>query len=266
MLVKTIQMIVFNPLLWWLLSVTVIFWGVFKAPDQSDLKWFDRPLILILWALGAFIVGDWYITLKGLDVSFDQIFSVQKVVEGEKGSIGAILGSVFALLIYFRIRKIPILVNADKIVPYIALMYAIARIGCFFNGDDFGTVSNLPWAVSFGPSTEAYHAHLSRGWIGSGDVESLRVHPSQLYHATAGLMGFFLLKSWRGNWQGSRFALAWVYYGATRFGIEFFRDEHEVNAAIIDPAQWFSLLFIVAGLLIWFRYRHYSRREMLVTG
>ena len=56
--------------------------------------------------------------------------------------------------------------------PGIAVGHAIGRIGCFLVGDDYGTPSNLPWAVAFPlglPPT------------------NVPVHPTQLYE-TLGLL------------------------------------------------------------------------------
>jgi len=210
MVLQYIEDIFLHPVLWWLLSICIVVFNVFKTRFSPPVKGYDRLVVSMLLISGALFGGDIYITLQDPVITdFYEIISAENILQGEKGSIGAVLGALIAVSVYLYIRKIPLLESADRIIPFIALAYAAGRVGCFFNGDDFGTVSNLPWAVSFGPFTEAYHAHLSRGWIGSGDVESLRVHPSQLYHATAGLMGFFLLKNWPVNWPVNWMGLLW---------------------------------------------------------
>ena len=62
-------------------------------------------------------------------------------------------------------------------------VHLFGRIGCFLVGDDYGTPSNLPWAVAFPeglpPTTVA-------------------VHPTQLYEAVGlAVLGWLLLR-WRG--------------------------------------------------------------------
>lgn len=244
--------VLLHPLLWWLLSVTIVAWAVLSVHVGNVPHWTDRLIILLVLFISASFGGDLYVSFREMMLlGMQQLFSLQLVLEGEKGAIGAIMASAFGVIVFLSIRKIPVLAYADNIVPFAALAYAVARIGCFCNGDDFGIVTSLPWGVVFGNATEAYDAHLARGWINTGAVSSLTVHPTQLYHALAGFIGFLLLRSWQPSWQGSRFALAWVYYGFSRFFIQFYRDDHWSADTLIDTTQWFCLLFVMLGMAMW---------------
>lgn len=247
-----IWLVLSGPLLWWLLSVAIAIWAVLVVQVDNRPGRFDRMFILLLLFVSASFGGDLFVSMQVYAmVAVEQIFSVQDVLQGEKSSIGAIVASTLVVLAYLRIRKIPVLTYADNIVPYVALAYVAARIGCFINGDDFGIVTGLPWGVVFGADTQAYEAHLARGWIDAAATSSLKVHPTQLYHALAGIAGFILLRRWRPGWQGSRFALAWLYYGGTRFFIQFYRDDHWAAGHVIDRTQWFCLLFVLLSLALW---------------
>src|SRR3990172_5737382 len=45
-------------------------------------------------------------------------------------------------------KKVYFWLAADAMAPSLVIGYAIAKIGCFLVGDDYGIPSNLPWAMS----------------------------------------------------------------------------------------------------------------------
>ncbi|MFZ4856826.1 MAG: prolipoprotein diacylglyceryl transferase [Desulfuromonadaceae bacterium] len=173
-----------------------------------------------------------------------------RVMDGGKAVFGAFCGAGFLGWLYLRWQREPFLRYADAVMPAIALGYAIVRAGCFLNGDDFGTVSTVPWAVQFPQGTEAFISHVNRGLITAGSTSSLPVHPTQLYHVAAGLLLYILLHRWQGKWAGSRVALALAGYGVLRFVLQFFRGDAVPLVSHLDDSQLFSLGFLmVAGLL-----------------
>jgi phosphatidylglycerol:prolipoprotein diacylglycerol transferase len=177
-------------------------------------------------------------------------------LEGGKGVFGAFLGAALFGSLYLLYRKQSVLAYADNAVPAVALGYAVARIGCFLNGDDFGIVSSVPWAVQFPPGTEVYAAHLTRRLIEAGASFSLPVHPTQLYHSASGLLMFLLLSRWQGQWSGSRLAVALAGYGVLRFIIEWFRGDALPVVGPFHASHLFSFAFIIgAGLLWWVKGR-----------
>jgi len=142
--------------------------------DPRAMYWAGTSAILFgLW--GGYLLGFVYYGTDGRPWAWLRPWS------GGRAEYGALLAGMLAIAIYLRVRKLPFLCYADAIVPAVALGAAIGRLGCFLNGDDFGTRSTLPWAVTFASGTEAYADHFNRGWIASGDPLSLPVHPVQLY-------------------------------------------------------------------------------------
>jgi phosphatidylglycerol:prolipoprotein diacylglycerol transferase len=174
---------------------------------------------------------------------------------------GGLLFGISTLMFQGWWAKIGMLRTLDLAAPAAAIGYAIGRIGCFLNGDDYGTLTRLRWAVVFPSGTEAYTAHLSNGWIRPGDSWSLPVHPTQLYASLLGLGLFAILGSWRAKRPGDRLWLFFLLYGASRFLLEYFRgDFHPVLGALSLP-QLFSLGLIAAGIILgtrgrgWFVWR-----------
>ena len=146
---------------------------------------------------------------------------------------GFILGGT-GILIFLRIKKLPILEFLDILAPIIPLGQVFGRLGCFLAGCCYGTPSNLPWAVLF-PNT-IYPPHV-------------KVHPTQLYEMIISLMIFILLlrlknKNLKG---GVLIGLYLVLAGMGRFFIEFYRINPKIFAQLSAP-QLLSLLTVLIGL------------------
>jgi phosphatidylglycerol:prolipoprotein diacylglycerol transferase len=178
--------------------------------------------------------------------------AVFQFVQGGKSLFGGLLVGGLAAALFFHYRKLPVLAYADAAMPALALGYAIGRIGCFLNGDDFGTLSYLPWAVTYPAGTEAFADHVTRGWINPTAASSLPIHPVQLYLSFVGLCLFVLLVNWRPETPGSRLCTYLVVYGITRFFMELLRGDFRAVLGPFSLPQLFGLLFVFTGSAIWF--------------
>jgi phosphatidylglycerol:prolipoprotein diacylglycerol transferase len=151
---------------------------------------------------------------------------------------GFILG-LLAVLVFWRMKKVPILSGLDAVAPAIALGYAIARIGCQLSGDgDYGKPSTLPWAMAYP----------------NGTVPTLvRVHPTPVYELLLMLVVFSVLWGRRKRKQAAGFVF-WLYLigqGLERFLVEFVRTNKPVLVGLTE-AQIVSIAMILvgAGLLL----------------
>jgi phosphatidylglycerol---prolipoprotein diacylglyceryl transferase len=179
---------------------------------------------------------------------------------GGQAQYGNLIGGGLALALYLKVRKLPLLTYFDAIAPALALGVSIGRIACFLNGDDYGTLSRLPWAVQFAGGTEAYADHLARGWIRSTHALSLSVHPVQLY-ATLVWLGFFaILAAYRPGQPGLRLALFAVLQGVGRFVEQIFRGDFRPFLGPLSLTQLISLALVAGGIGIWL----YQRKTRIV--
>jgi phosphatidylglycerol:prolipoprotein diacylglycerol transferase len=170
---------------------------------------------------------------------------------GAKSYYGGLFGGVLAGVVFLRLRRLPVLAYADAVVPAVALGYGIGRVGCFLNGDDYGTLSSLPWAVRYSPGTEAQVAHLTQGLIDSMEVLSLPIHPVQLYASLLGFSMFALLARWPVTRPGDRFYLFAVLYGAARFAMEWLRGDFKAALGPLSLPQVCSVLLVFVGVGCW---------------
>jgi len=144
-------------------------------------------------------------------------------------------------LLAIRLKRLPLLPILAAAAPSLAIGHAIGRMGCFLVGDDYGKVSNLPWAVAF---PEGLPPTLDR------------VHPTQIYEAILLIAVGSLTLRWRRRKRDDRFVLG-AYFalaGATRFVIEFVR----VNERVLGPltvAHLASAMIATAGVTLLFTAR-----------
>ena len=130
-------------------------------------------------------------------------------------------------------KRLPLLATLAAAAPALAVGHAIGRIGCFMVGDDYGKISDLPWAVAF---PEGLPPTLDR------------VHPTQLYEAIPlFIIGAVLIRMRRAQHSDRVvFGTYLVLVGTTRFLVEFVR----VNARVLGPmtiAQLASMTAVAAG-------------------
>ena len=149
---------------------------------------------------------------------------------------GGLIGGVGAGLAYVVVKGLPLVPTLAAATPALAFGHLFGRIGCFLVGDDYGTPSNLPWAVAFPeglpPTTVA-------------------VHPTQLYEAVGlAVLGWLLLR-WRQRGVHDAIVLGRYLVGAgtLRFVIEFIRV-HQRMALGLAMAHFLSLAAVAVGMMI----------------
>jgi phosphatidylglycerol:prolipoprotein diacylglycerol transferase len=146
---------------------------------------------------------------------------------------GGLIAGVGAAIIFIVVRGYPLIPVLAAATPALAVGHLIGRIGCFLVGDDYGTPSDLPWAVAFPEGLPPTYE---------------RVHPTQLYEAAfLAVLAPFLVR-WRRQGVGDGVVLGryLVLSAAARFLIEFIRVNERV-AFGLTAAQWSALAIIAAG-------------------
>jgi phosphatidylglycerol:prolipoprotein diacylglycerol transferase len=147
---------------------------------------------------------------------------------------GGFVGGVGAALYVMRRRRWPMIAVVAAATPALAVGHAIGRVGCLLVGDDYGTPSDLPWAMAFPEG------------LPPTDVP---VHPTQIYEAIPLVLIAYLLVRWRRNGLADSAVLGryLAMTGLLRFGIEVIRVNERV-ALGLTVAQWVSAAVVVAGV------------------
>jgi phosphatidylglycerol:prolipoprotein diacylglycerol transferase len=172
---------------------------------------------------------------------------------GGNSTFGAFLGAGLGAFAALKWGAAPAATYLDAAVPAVALGYAVARVGCFVNGDDFGVVTSIPWAVTFPRGTDAFAHHVASGSIPDTALVSLPVHPTQLYQAAVGLALFAILVRWQPARPGDRLTVALFAYGVARFVLEFLRGDSEPLVGGLHANHLLSLVAVTVAVLSWAR-------------
>ncbi|OHB78254.1 MAG: hypothetical protein A2W31_04605 [Planctomycetes bacterium RBG_16_64_10] len=96
--------------------------------------------------------------------------AVINVPEGGLVLYGSLVGAGIGLVAFVRKHRLPGLALADLIAPSLALGLALGRIGCLLNGCCYGGRCDLPWAVSFPPTSPPYYSQVRRGQMMGFDL------------------------------------------------------------------------------------------------
>ena len=177
---------------------------------------------------------------------------------------GGLIVALTAGALLARAFHLPLWDLADGTVPAFATGIVLMRTGCFLSGCCFGTVTSLPWGVTYPPGSPAWAHHLLTGEISllQMDVRSRPVHPTQLYEMIAALAfcGLAIWLSTRRGRGGMGTVPAGVPFLVFALGFTLFRlADHflRVRLATLSAPLWFYPLLYslivagVAGLIFW---------------
>lgn len=155
---------------------------------------------------------------------------------------GGLIGVVAALFLYAKRTQKNFLSLADHVVLSVPIALFFGRIGNFLNGELYGRITEKSWGMYFASS------------------EVLR-HPSALYEALgegAFLFMSLILLGRFARFSGALTAAFFVFYGAIRFILEYYREPDKDIFFVAETwtlGQWYSLPMVIIGMLlfVWLR-------------
>lgn len=220
---------------------------------------------LCFWTLLAGIVGArvLHIIMYPKFYAFDDPLGWIAIWNGGLVFQGGLMAGILFCYFYLRVKSIDHWLVADVGLPYLAIGHALGRLGCFLNGCCYGKATNSIFGVSFPrvPDNIAEKATGSPAYLdqfGERGTElwAHPVHPTQLYESVGLIVMCLFLLALRKYWhpfRGFMLAAYIVSYGLLRFFIEFFRgDKNPTHFGALSDQQVFSLVFVVAGLVVFF--------------
>lgn len=196
----------------------------------------------IVGARVLYVVTEWHEFANPVDIVL--------LNKGGLVAYGGMIGGFLASWYGCHKRKIRLLRWADVSAPSVVLGTSITRIGCLLFGCDYGRRADLPWAIRFPQKAPAWQDHVAHFGLDPNALQSLPVHPTQIYESLATLAIFGLLMYLRRvrKFSGEVF-LGWVLgYGVARPIIEIFRgDSDRGNVGALSTSQFIGLVSVLAG-------------------
>ncbi|MEW6516406.1 MAG: prolipoprotein diacylglyceryl transferase [candidate division FCPU426 bacterium] len=170
----------------------------------------ERFLDMTLWVMIAGLAGArlLYVIVSWRDYAAAPLDAL-KFWQGGLVFYGGFICALLVMILYCRLRGLPLWKVLDLSAPYTALGHAVGRIGCFLNGCCYGP-PNAACGVIF-PALEDHTPRL----------------PIQLFESAFLLLLFFGLL-WLRRRRRFDGQMAWVYvfaYALGRFILEYFRGD-----------------------------------------
>lgn len=225
-----------------------------RPPGREIMSRRDADDLLFWCTLGVILGGRiGYVLFYKPRHYLDNPGEILALWQGGMAFHGGLLGVVVAIIVFALVRKRNLLSIGDIAACVTPVGLLLGRIANFINGELWGRVSEVPWAMIFpagGP---------------------LPRHPSQLYEAfLEGLVLFVFLFVWRRRTgaldrPGELGGLFLMGYGLARFFVEFFRqpDAFLPNQGylfgFVTMGQLLSLPLIAFGLYLFLRARKRAR-------
>jgi phosphatidylglycerol:prolipoprotein diacylglycerol transferase len=232
----------------------------------------DAFLDLAFYAMLGIIVGGriWYmLTYQPIRWIWTDPLQLFKVWDGGMSFHGGLLGVLVASLWWWWRNRAAVTHYfdvVDFVAPLVPIGLGLGRLGNFINGELWGKISSLPWAMIYphalqenprfaGMSVAQLHALYP-----SGVLDTYARHPSELYELfLEGVVMFtvlwvFSIKPRRRYAVSGLFALL---YGCFRFAIEFIREPdpqlgYLFHTGWLTMGQVQSLPLVIVGLaLLW---------------
>jgi phosphatidylglycerol:prolipoprotein diacylglycerol transferase len=211
----------------------------------------DVALFSLLFAAGVLLGGRLFdVALYEWFYYEDHVRQIPRLWQGGMATHGVLLGAVAGTLLFCRLRGRSFLAVADEVVLPGAVLMALGRLGNHVNGEVYGSITGVAWAMEF-----PY-------------VEGCR-HPVALYDGLKNLLlvpillGVRSLDLRRNGYlpKGLMLGHFVLWYGLLRLFVDVFR-EYDSYWLGIGRGQYFNLLMAAAGLCVVLAARRRAKAEV----
>ncbi|MGL5814405.1 prolipoprotein diacylglyceryl transferase [Aeromonas sp.] len=233
--------------LMYLFGFAFAMWLAGRRADAPNSGWTRNEVsdLLFYGFLGVILGGRiGYVLFYNFDLFLADPTYLFKIWTGGMSFHGGLIGVITAMIWFAHKTQRHFFTVADFVAPLIPFGLGVGRIGNFMNGELWGRVTDVPWAIIFpeaGPEPR---------------------HPSQLYQfALEGVVLFIILNLfWRKNPpRGAISGMFLLFYGLFRFLVEFVRQPdsqlglyfHEISMGQILSTP----MIIIGALMIWVAYK-----------
>ncbi|HHU05227.1 MAG TPA: prolipoprotein diacylglyceryl transferase [Clostridiales bacterium] len=177
----------------------------------------------------------------------DSLVDIVKIWEGGLAIYGGVIGGIIGVLIFSRVKKIPMAPVLDVGSLGMLIGQAVGRWGNFINREAFGKMTDVPWKMGLTTASGTYY-----------------FHPTFLYESLWNLIGLAILHYYtkKRRFDGEIFLLYVAWYGLGRFWIEGLRtDSLYLFSTGIRVSQLLAGVSFLAALALLIVNRYAKRRR-----
>ena len=234
----------------YLLGFALSGWILYQAAKRRRL---NLPPAAVADLMTALVIGviaggrlGYYIFYEPMAIFRDPL-QLLRVWEGGMASHGGFIGVGVAMAWFARKHRTPFLGLADAVIAVAPLGIGLGRVANFINGELWGRVSNVSWAVIFPASARlGTPVHL---------IDAR--HPSQLYAAIFEgflIFGYLQWRYWRTSAptaQPGRITGEFlIVYAIARMITELFREPDAGLILGLTRGTFYSIFMIIAGAVV----------------
>lgn len=221
-----------------------------RSPYNTD----QQTSLITALIVGTLIGGRLgYMLLYDLDNFLGNPLTFFMTTQGGMASHGGIIGIFIAIAWFSKKTKTSFLGLCDIIASVAPAGIFFGRIANFINGELWGKITYLPWAVIFPTSAPGFPIYIIPPR-----------HPSQLYEALLeGLILFVYLqfRFWTKSKvlpKGQLTGECLIGYALARIICEFFREPDAPLILGLNAGQFYSFFLVLAGIV----FIYFSRRGL----
>ena len=228
----------------WVYAVKIIKKTQNNTQNFKPIKRSDFDDLVIYLVLGIILGGRLgYVIFYNLEYYIQNSFEIFKLWQGGMSFHGGLLGVIVAIFIFSKNKNTNFFKYSDIVACVAPIGIFLGRIANFINGELFGKISTLPWAVIF-PN--------------GGNIAR---HPSQIYEAILEglvlfiLINFLALKKHLIIKTGYVSSFFLISYSILRIFSENFREPDQHLGYLFNyfsMGTLLSILTLISGFLILF--------------
>ena len=228
----------------WLYAIKIIKFTNKNEYSFESIKKTDFDDLIIYLVIGIILGGRLgYILFYNFKYYSQNFLEIFKIWQGGMSFHGGVIGIVIAVYIFSKTKNTSFFKYSDVIACVSPIGLFFGRIANFINGELFGKISTLPWAVIF-----PYGGNIGR-------------HPSQIYEAVLEgivlliLINFLALKKYLIFKTGYISSFFLIAYSILRIFSENFREPDQHLGYFfnyLSMGTLLSILTLIIGFLIIF--------------
>ena len=201
---------------------------------------YDLIFFVLIWSI---IGARLFYVIQYFDFYSKHPVEALKIWKGGLVFYGGFIGGIISFLFYVKRYNLNKWIIGDIFAVSLPLGQFFGRLGCLSAGCCYGKPCHLPWAIVFrNPNSLA--------------PLNIPLHPTEIYHAIANLIIFFILfkiyKSNKRKFPGYIMVLYGLLYPIGRFIIEFFRGDNRGHILWFSIPQFISIIVFILSIFLYF--------------